>query len=90
MARRRHPLLPGLPREPGARPFGSITRPDLFAPALAQAGLAPDRVIYVEAGKDKTVLAGVEEGLRHGGLGAVVGEVARLSTRATTTRTIGC
>ena len=27
-----------------------ITRPDLFAPALAQAGLMPDRVIYVEAG----------------------------------------
>ncbi|WP_430448616.1 ImuA family protein [Rhodophyticola sp.] len=59
-----------------------ITRPDLFAPALAQAGLPPDRVIYVEAGDDKTVLACVEEGLRHGGLGAVVGEVARLSMTA--------
>lgn len=56
-----------------------ITRPDLFAPALAQAGLAPDRVLYVEAGDDKTVLACVEEGLRHGGLGAVVGEVAWLT-----------
>lgn len=59
-----------------------ITRPDLFAPALAQAGLAPDRVIYVEAGNDKTVLACVEEGLRHGGLGAVVGEVTRLDMTA--------
>ena len=59
-----------------------ITRPDLFAPALAQAGLAPDRVIYVEAGNDKTVLACIEEGLRHGGLGAVVGEVARLDMTA--------
>ncbi|MGJ5175536.1 ImuA family protein [Bradyrhizobium oligotrophicum] len=59
-----------------------ITRPDLFAPALAQAGLASDRVIYVEAGNDKTVLACVEEGLRHGGLGAVVGEVARLDMTA--------
>lgn len=56
-----------------------ITRPDLFAPALAQAGLTPDRVIYVEAGDDKTVLACMEEGLRHGGLGAVVAEVARLT-----------
>ena len=56
-----------------------ITKPDLFAPALAQAGLAPDRVIYVEAGDDKSVLACMEEGLRHGGLGAVVAEVARLS-----------
>jgi protein ImuA len=59
-----------------------ITRPDLFAPAIAQAGLAPDRVIYVEAGDDATVLACMEEGLRHGGLGAVVAEIARLSMTA--------
>ncbi|CAN5609151.1 hypothetical protein BH23PSE1_BH23PSE1_19390 [soil metagenome] len=59
-----------------------ITRPDLFAPALAQKGLAPGRVIYLEAGNDRTVLACLEEGLRHGGLGAVVGEVARLSMTA--------
>ena len=59
-----------------------MTRPDLFAPALAQAGLAPDRVIYVEAGDDRTVLACMEEGLRHGGLGGVVAEVARLSMTA--------
>ncbi len=59
-----------------------VTRPDLFAPALAQAGLAPDRVIYVEAGDDKAVLACFEEGLRHGGLAAVVAEVARLSMTA--------
>lgn len=69
-----------------ARSFGKtlwcITRPDLFAPALAQAGLAADRVIYVEAGDDRTVLACMEEGLRHGGLGAVVGEVARLAMTA--------
>jgi len=59
-----------------------ITRPDLFAPGLAGAGLAPDRVIYVEAGDDRTVLACMEEGLRHGGLGAVVGELARLTMTA--------
>lgn len=59
-----------------------LVRRDLFAPALAQAGLAPDRVIYVEAGDDKSVLASFEEGLRHGGLGAVVAEVARLSMTA--------
>jgi protein ImuA len=59
-----------------------VTRKDLFAPSLAQAGLAADRVIYVEAGDEKTVLACFEEGLRHGGLGAVVGEVARLSMTA--------
>jgi len=33
-----------------------ITRPDLFAPALAQAGLIPGRVIYVEAGDEKSIL----------------------------------
>jgi hypothetical protein len=38
---------------------------DLFAPALAQAGLAPDRVIYVESGDEKAVLACFEEALRH-------------------------
>jgi protein ImuA len=59
-----------------------VTRRDLFAPSLAQAGLASDRVIYVEAGEEKTVLACFEEGLRHGGLGAVIGEVARLSMTA--------
>lgn len=55
-----------------------VTRRDLFAPALAQAGLHPDRVIYAEAGSEKAILACFEEGLRHGGLAAVVGEVARL------------
>lgn len=59
-----------------------ITRSDLFAPACAQAGLEPDRVIYVEAGDDKAVLSCMEEGLRHGGLGAVIGEVARLNMTA--------
>ncbi|OHV22682.1 damage-inducible protein [Rhizobium sp. RMa-01] len=56
-----------------------MTRADLFAPALAQVGLLPGRVIYVEAGDEKALLSCIEEGLRHGGLGAVVGELARLS-----------
>lgn len=55
-----------------------VTRPDLFAPALSQAGLKSDRVIYLEGADEKTVLASFEEGLRHGGLKAVVAEVARL------------
>jgi len=59
-----------------------VTRRDLFAPSLAQSGLSSDRVIYVETGDEKTVLSCFEEGLRHGGLGAVVGEVARLSMTA--------
>ena len=59
-----------------------LTRPDLFAPALAQAGLHPDRVIFVEAGDDAGVLACAEEGLRHGGLGSVVAEVGKLPMTA--------
>lgn len=59
-----------------------MTRPDLFAPALDRAGLDPDRILYAEAGDDKTVLACFEEGLRHGGLAAVVAEVARLPVTA--------
>ena len=47
---------------------------DLFAPALAGVGLAPARVIHVEAGR--AVLLAMEEGLRHPGLAGVVGEVA--------------
>jgi protein ImuA len=52
--------------------------PDLFAPGLAAVGLAADRVIYVEAGDEQTVLACFEEGLRHGGLAGVVAEIGRL------------
>lgn len=59
-----------------------VTRQDLFAPALAQAGLLPGRVVYVEAGDEASVLACFEEGLRHGGLGAVVAELARLPMTA--------
>lgn len=59
-----------------------VTRRDLFAPALAQAGLAPDRVIYVEAGDERALLGCFEEGLRHGGLGAVVAETAHLPMTA--------
>jgi protein ImuA len=55
---------------------------DLFAPALDLAGLAPDRVIHVEAGSDTNVLLAMEECLRHSGLAGVVGEVAKLSTTA--------
>lgn len=54
-----------------------VRRRDLFAPGLYQAGLAPGRLIYAEAGDDAELLALMEEGLRHRGLGAVVGEVKR-------------
>jgi protein ImuA len=50
-----------------------VRQADLFAPGLAGVGLHPDRVVFAEAGKD--VLPAMEEGLRHAGLAAVVGEI---------------
>jgi protein ImuA len=72
----------GIAARLGGQVLWCLTRQDLFAPALVQAGLVPDRVIYVEAGDEKSVLICFEEGLRHGGLGVVVAEVARLSMTA--------
>jgi protein ImuA len=72
----------GIAARTRGRVLWCVIRQDLFAPALAQAGLVPDRVIYAEAGDEKAVLACFEEGLRHGGLAAVVAEVALLSMTA--------
>lgn len=59
-----------------------LTRRGLFAPALAGAGLHPDRVLYAEAGDEAAVLAVAEEALRHGGLAAVIAEVTRFGLTA--------
>lgn len=61
----------------------ALRRRDLFAPGLALAGLGPNRVIYAECGSDEDVLAVMEEGLRHGGLAAVVGEASRVAMAST-------
>lgn len=61
----------------------ALARHDLFAPGLARAGLKPDRILYAECGRDEEVLAAMEEGLRHGGLAAVVGEARRVPMAAT-------
>jgi protein ImuA len=53
----------------------ALQQPDLFAPGLDGAGLHPDRVIYIEAGKPRTALDTIEEGLRQAGLAGVVGEL---------------
>ena len=59
-----------------------LSRRDLFAPGLVNAGLHPDRVIYAETFRERDVLAVMEEGLREKGLAAVVGEVTRLGLTA--------
>jgi len=57
-----------------------VGRKDLFAPALAGVGLAPGRLIFVEThGDDASVLAVLEEALRHPALAGVAGEVGRLA-----------
>lgn len=75
-------FVAGIAARTNGKVLWCITRPDLFAPAIAQAGLKPDRVIYVEAHDEKAVLSCFEEGLKHGGLGCVVGEVSHLSMTA--------
>jgi protein ImuA len=60
-----------------------LARRDLFAPGLALAGLPPERMLYAHCGRDEEILAVMEEGLRHGGLAAVVGEVQRAAMTAT-------
>ena len=62
-----------LARQPGQVLWVSRHR-DLFAPALAAVGLHPDRIVFAEAGR--SVLAVMEEGLRHSGLAGVVGELS--------------
>lgn len=61
LARRKGPIL------------WCLTRRDLFAPGLLQAGLHPNRVIYAETHRDGEILPLIEEGLHEKGLGAVVG-----------------
>lgn len=69
----------GIAARSGGTVLWCVSRQDLFAAALEQAGLPPDRVIHVETGNEKNVLACFEEGLRHNGLTAVVAEIRRLS-----------
>ena len=60
-----------------------VTRFDLYAPGLEQAGLAAARTIHAEARDDAEALALAEDALVHGGVSAVVAEVARAPMIAT-------
>ena len=55
---------------------------DLYAPGLAGFGLDPGRLLLVRAGNDRDLLWALEEGLRSGAVGAVVGEVMALDRTA--------
>lgn len=60
--------------------FWCVTRQVLFMPGIVQAGLSHNRV--VECRDEKGVLDCFEEGLRCCGVGAVIGELARLPMTA--------
>jgi protein ImuA len=69
-------MVGGLLARTRGRVVWAMERRDIFAPALAEIGLHPDRVVYAEAGKPETVLMVMEEALRHRGLAGVVGEIS--------------
>jgi len=69
----------GIAARTGGRVLWCYTQPDLFAPALAKSGLGEDQVVFFEAKDETAILDCFEEALRHGGLSAVVGELAGLS-----------
>jgi protein ImuA len=80
-------FLAGIAARRAQRHSGTVLwafkRRDLFAPGLALVGLPPAKVLYAECGTDEDVLAVMEEGLRHRGLAAVVGEAGRVAMAST-------
>jgi len=55
------------------------TRRTLFPPALKAFGVEPDRIIFVDLGREKDVLWATEEALKCVGLAAVIAEVREIS-----------
>ncbi len=69
--------------KPGLTVLWALTRFDLYAPGIEQAGLAPGCVLYAQGRKDAEVLALAEDGLRDGSLACVVAEVKAADQTAT-------
>src|SRR5271170_925066 len=68
---------------PDPRPVLWVARQaELYGPGLGRFGLAPERLILVQAGHETEVLWAMEEGLRTPGLAAVVGELHALDVTA--------
>lgn len=68
---------------PGVSALWALTRFDLYAPGLEQAGLGPERILYAQAGSDRILLAMCEDALRDGSLGCVIAEVKAADQTAT-------
>jgi len=58
-------------------------RPDIYAPGLAQAGLASANVIYAHPPDDAVLLAVIEDAVRDGTPSAIVAEAGKISMVAT-------
>jgi protein ImuA len=61
----------------------ALTRFDLYAPALEQAGLGPDSILYAQGKDDRDLLMMCEDALRDGALACVVAEVKAADQTAT-------
>lgn len=72
-------------QRPGTSVLWALTRFDLYAPGLEQAGLGPQTVLYAQGRQDAEVLAMAEDGLRGHALACVVAE-ARDANRTATRR----
>lgn len=68
---------------PGVSALWALTRFDLYAPGLEQAGLGPERVLYAQGTNDKILLAMCEDALRDGALACVIAEVKAADQTAT-------
>jgi protein ImuA len=71
-------LLDVLMKQGGICLWVSSTR-RLFPAALKMFGLEPDKIVFVDAQRDKDVLWATEEGLKCKGISAVVAEVRELT-----------
>jgi len=68
---------------PGVSALWAVTRFDLYAPGLEQAGLAPDHIVYAQGKSDRDLLAMCEDALRDGSLACIVAEVKVADQTAT-------
>jgi protein ImuA len=68
---------------PGAHVAWALTRFDLYAPGLEQAGLPAQRLLYLQGKNEVMALALAEDALRDGSFAAVVAEVKAADQTAT-------
>ncbi|MBB6428033.1 ImuA family protein [Sphingopyxis sp. JAI128] len=68
---------------PGLSVLWALTRFDLYAPGLEQAGLGSDRIFYAQGANDRELLAMCEDALRDGALACVVAELKAADQTAT-------